>query len=369
MGRIGVVLLLAGGGGVAGIAGAAQAQNLLLNTERQWYVQGFAGVTFAHGVAVSDSIPPDLPYDVTFDPGFSVGGAVGVAFDSGLRLEAEAAYRLNGPNEVCFIGICADPASLVGGGADGELGVFTLMVNALFDFDTGSPVTPYLGAGLGIGNVDYDVTFAGASYGADAWGAALQVIAGLSYQISPELALFADYRFLTVFDSDVSAPYPPGGYTVAVTDDYRAHSVLVGLRYLFGADSGAPAASTISPGPEHAAVAMAEPEAPLQRLIIVFDEGGADLDSDARAVIAQAVDRFEQAGFVRLFAQGTSDVFGSAPVDLALRRADAIRRDLIDRGVTASGIVVRAFGSEEVLLAPAGGVPEPGLPRVEVILI
>ncbi|MEQ9812051.1 MAG: outer membrane beta-barrel protein [Azospirillaceae bacterium] len=356
-------------GSAAWSATPASAQGLILNTERQWYVQGFAGVNFAHGVAVTDSIPPDLPYDLTFDPGFAIGGAVGVAFSSGLRLEAEASYRANGPNEVCFLGACADPAGLVGGGADGELSALTLMVNALYDFDTGSPVTPYLGAGLGAGNVDYQVAFGGASYGADSWGVALQVIAGLSYQLSPQLALFADYRFLTVLDSGVEAPYPPGGYTVAVDDDYRAHSFLVGLRYLFGSAS-APAASAIAtPAGEPVAIALAEPEAPLQRHVVIFEAYSADLDSRARGVIAEVARHFQDSGFVRLFAQGAATAFSDTGSDLALRRAHAVRRDLIDRGVPAGGIIVRVFGSEEVLLAPSGGVPEAGAPRVEVILI
>ena len=105
-------------------------------------------------------------------------------------------------------------------------------LNVYYDFDsTGSQWVPYLGAGVGYGEVSFD------NYGTLATGTVLdqtkgrwgyQLIAGLGYEIAPQATLFADYKFRDYGDFDVTTT------TLASTSlRARSSSFNFGFRYAF----------------------------------------------------------------------------------------------------------------------------------------
>ena len=99
-------------------------------------------------------------------------------------------------------------------------------------------------------------------------------------------------------------------------------------------------------------------------------------DSDALSagtmqIIDDAVATAEKHGIVDFSVTGHADRAGPEAynLDLSLRRANAVRDALINRGVKASGISVAGRGEAEPAVPTNDGVREPANRRVEIILL
>jgi len=150
-------------------------------------------------------------FETSYDKAISYGFTVGYKFESPIRLEFE--YR-QGENDV---------DSLSSGGvsvsSDGSLEVTSMMGNLWYDFSATERLRPYIGFGLGQANLDFgdaddDVTIA-------------QLGAGITFHMTPRLALDAGYRYSVGDD----ASFKSG--TTETEIEYSAQSLLVGLRYNF----------------------------------------------------------------------------------------------------------------------------------------
>src|SRR5579885_3668270 len=152
---------------------------------------------------------------IKFDPGPAVVGALGYGLGNGIRLEGEIGYRSN------------DVSSVSNGLTGGKVSSWSFLGNALYDFNLGWPVTPYVGAGVGFA----DVSTRSAS-GATKF--AYQGIAGLAYPLTNQLKLDGSYHYLGTTDLDTSTP------AGTVTSPYRNHTLLLSLRWEFGAPRPTP---------------------------------------------------------------------------------------------------------------------------------
>src|SRR5690606_23657603 len=154
-------------------------------------ISGGAGVNWA-GEADVDSIG-DVDID---DPGWA--GMVALGYDFGqFRAEIEGLYRNNNPDR------------------GSQLEAYGPMLNLLYELDIGFPLKPHIG--LGIGYVRYDLDPID-----DDWAVTLQGIAGVEYAVTPNIAVFAEYRYVNnewLDSSDV---------------EYDNHTILAGLRFTFG---------------------------------------------------------------------------------------------------------------------------------------
>ncbi len=75
----------------------------------------------------------------------------------------------------------------------GNIRTTALFANALYDFDTSGPITPYVGAGLGVAYVEQDLVYGpGVRVSDDDTVFAVRLIAGAAYDLSDSLALTAD---------------------------------------------------------------------------------------------------------------------------------------------------------------------------------
>ncbi|MEQ9812458.1 MAG: outer membrane beta-barrel protein, partial [Azospirillaceae bacterium] len=225
---------------------AAQDDVLGLEFDGNWYIQGGGGLNWALDqdleacVGATCASGPGFSYDL----GWLAGGAVGYEFNNGFRTEFEGTYRSND------LETAIDPAP--------NVAVIGLMFNLLYDIDTGSDLTPYLGGGIGAGNVDYDGV-------QDEWGLALQAIAGLSWALAPEWELFTQYHYFTVLDSGLSASFNFADAPITLElEDYAAHSLFFGARYHFLPPPPPPPPPAVEPPPP--------PPPPAQdRFIVFFD--------------------------------------------------------------------------------------------------
>lgn len=138
--------------------------------------------------------------NVHYTPGYAMGAIVGSKFNRGLRVETELTYRQAKPDAWAF-------------GA---------LVNAWWDILNGSPLTPYLGGGIGYGMGHC------ASPGIvknDINGVAYQAGGGVIFDIDPNVSLDFGYRYFGISD-----PYNSGGVG---NQTLAGSSYLLGIRFGF----------------------------------------------------------------------------------------------------------------------------------------
>jgi opacity protein-like surface antigen len=184
----------------------------------------YAGIE-GGAVWVSDSKvnTTDFKGDASFDFGWGVGLVGGYDFGT-FRLEGELVYRINGPDKFSIAGESF--------GMSGDYTSTSLMVNGYYDFKTLSPsVIPYLGVGIGASNVQADITIEGERVVDESQIVfAYQLIAGVAFPVSKELAIFADYRYFATTDPSFNSNFVAGNN---VDMEYSSHNVMAGLRYNF----------------------------------------------------------------------------------------------------------------------------------------
>jgi outer membrane autotransporter protein len=174
-----------------------------------------------------DDVPSSLlSLEAEFDTGFNLGVAAGYDFGAA-RLEAEVAYRQNDVDKINAQANIPE-IDLVGSGSadgDGDVSATSLLVNAYWDIPTGSPVTPYVGGGVGFANISAnDVEVEGIDVADDDDNVfAYQLAAGIAFEINPNLALDLGYRYFATEDPEIED----------AEIEYETHNATLGLRFLF----------------------------------------------------------------------------------------------------------------------------------------
>jgi outer membrane protein OmpA-like peptidoglycan-associated protein len=290
----------------------------------------------------------------------------GYQFREGLRLGLEGGYTVH---EVS--GITGGPASR-SGDAIGDMSAFTVMAVVQKEFDIGSPLRPYVGAGAGWGWLDTDAVgplLASNNYNhgrTDSF--AYQLNAGVAYAITDNLDLTVGYRYLAMDSLKFKNETP------AFDAEYKSHSVLIGVRTVFGAaPAPAPVATTtVAPPPPPPPAPPPPPPPPpsiTRNFTVFFDFDKSTLSPDAQQVL-QNVARDAKAGkVVQVVVSGHADTSGPADYNqkLSQRRAEAVREYLATQGLTGNQIAVEAKGETDLLVPTADGVREPSNRRAVII--
>ncbi len=199
------------------------------------YVSGFLGVTLP-----VDTDATSTQYGagaktfndrVEFDPGINIGGSGG--FDFGfLRVEGELAYK-NGE----ISSITEQSSKVKYANVDGRVGVYSMMFNAFLDLRNPSPVTPYIGGGIGFATLSLDDTFGTdptTGYRSVLYESeedtvfAYQAGAGLEIALTSMLSLDLSYRYF----GTAKASFNRNTYT-ATEMKFKSHNASVGFRVKF----------------------------------------------------------------------------------------------------------------------------------------
>jgi OOP family OmpA-OmpF porin len=332
--------------------------------------------------------------------GFAGVVSLGWGFGNGLRAEIEGNYRNNHLSGLsgAFLGV-------PGGGGNASIGGFNGgtteqkfggMVNVLYDFNGVAPwFVPYIGIGVGYAGINEKwsatntlsvtstLTTPPTTFGpgglrtsgqATEGSFAYQAIVGAAFplpQILPGLAATLEYRFfgttgnrsytgktLAVSTAPVSTALLPASVNFGSTYN---NTIMVGLRYNFGVAPPPPPA----PAPIPAA-------APARSYLVFFDWDKYSLTDRARQIIAEAAANSTKVQYTRIEVNGYTDTSGTPKYNLGLsiRRANAVKAELIKDGVPANAITTKGFGDDPAhLLVPTGpGVREPQNRRVEIII-
>lgn len=219
-----------------------------------WYVSGSAGVEFVTDAPFKSTSDSGVRRgEVTFDPGPRLSGALGREWGN-FRVEGEIAWRRFKLDSLRYnhFTVAGNPLpdAVIDSinptvSADGTGSMWILMANAWYDFDTGTKWTPYIGGGLGMLNIRFEVggsltvpplppvttqptdsTFSGDDTD---WVFAYQIGAGVGYRLNDSVVIQFGYRFLD--SSTIEFRWEDG----TKIDDPHAHNhgLEVGFRYRF----------------------------------------------------------------------------------------------------------------------------------------
>jgi outer membrane protein OmpA-like peptidoglycan-associated protein len=286
-------------------------------------------------------------------------GTIGWNFGDGLRAEIEGGYRRSDVNGVRNAGP---------GERTGALGITTVMVNGLYDFDLGQygipteGLVPHLGIGVGWADPRFD--HAGPYNGNLLSGhqdlLAYQGIAGFDYRVAPQIKLSVDYHYLGTTNG--SFHLSPGVLGSSASTSIQDQAVLLGVRYELGSPPPPPQPAAPPPAPVRAPPPPPPAPAPeAQRAFqVFFDFNKSDITGAARQVIKAAATTAQSGHFVHLVVTGHTDTVGSAQYNQGLseRRAEAVKAELEADGLPGSEITTLGVGKTGLLVPTADGVRE-----------
>jgi OmpA-OmpF porin, OOP family len=261
-----------------------------------------------------------------------VGGKFGYDF-VGPRIDVDVGYGQTPLN-----------VNIPGTAITGKAGQLTALANLSYDFLPGSPVTPYIGAGVGIAFIDSNTSLGSTQF---AWDA----LAGVRYNISNAMTIGIEGRYLGTTSPSVTV----GGQTFSSPNQNVL--VLLGVAWKFGQPEAAP-----PPPPT--------PVPQATSFMVFFDWDRSNLSQQALATIGQAAQAFKTKGSARITATGHTDTSGPENYNMALslRRANAVKDALVRNGVPATAIAVVGRGEQGLLVPTPDGVREPQNRRVEIVL-
>lgn len=204
-------------------AGAAQAQV---------YVSGNIGGMFVADPDLEESAPVYAGTgSLGLDPGWGVNGALGHAWGL-FRVEGEISYRMAELDSLTVDSLTAAGLTLTGLGTfpiSGDMSILAFLANGWRDFKTGTDFKPYIGGGIGIANVGFDL---GAAEDDD-WVFAYQAGVGLGYELTKNVTASLGYRFFGTTTAEYSTQTAAFG---TVTDDVGpiyTHNIELGFRVSF----------------------------------------------------------------------------------------------------------------------------------------
>ncbi|RXF75484.1 outer membrane protein [Hansschlegelia zhihuaiae] len=164
-----------------------------------------------------------------------IGGGVGYKFNNWFRADVTADYET--PSK--FRGRLFCPGACAGGTTQekAKIDAVTIFANGYFDIATFNGFTPYVGGGVGAAYLDIDHyrsnSVGNPSYKGDSdWNFAWNVTAGVGFQVSDNLVLDANYRFVDLGQVKTKSIPAAGSSGKVKVDDIQAHEFRVGFRYL-----------------------------------------------------------------------------------------------------------------------------------------
>lgn len=104
--------------------------------------------------------------------------------------------------------------------------------------------------------------------------------------------------------------------------------------------------------------------------LVFFDWSKSTLTPEALSIVADAAAKAKEMGATSIKVTGFTDRSGPADYNLALsvRRAEAVRAELVRLGIPAANIAIEGRGEEDPLVPTADGVREPQNRRASIAL-
>lgn len=159
--------------------------------------------------------------EVTTDAGYGLSLAMGNDLKD-YRVEVELAYRANDLDDITLSGL---PSVSI----EGDATSIALLCSIYKDFTTTTPVTPYIGAGIGGANVDVEVEnilgIIPVGESDDDTVFAYQVALGAAFNLSDTAKIDLSYRYFATTDPDLT--------DMGMEIEYTTSNIMVGFRMNF----------------------------------------------------------------------------------------------------------------------------------------
>lgn len=193
-----------------------------------WYIRGDIGYRFNRIGSVDSSSPATPVTGSSIDNTLSAGLGGGYKYrwfraDLTVDYGPQAKFHGDVPGAASFYSMKIDS--------------LTVLANAYFDMGTWYGFTPYIGAGVGTSYLrtgDYTNASLGNAIPIPTranWSLSWAAMAGVSYQILPNIALDFGYRYLKI--GDAKSGFEPPAFTNATTvKNISAQELRVGVRFM-----------------------------------------------------------------------------------------------------------------------------------------
>lgn len=190
----------------------------------------------------------DVSWDTDFDNGLALSGEVGARFGA-VRAGVEFAYtragvsthqgvtvggtNIDGVDAAVLTGSATQLGATVGqvvADGRGHIRNLSLFLNGYYDLPTGGPVSPYLGAGVGVtaSKIRYNPSGVGI-IDDSATRFAYQLMAGVTFRLAQSVDLFGQYAYRDGTDPEVDVDLFPARLKV----ENNQQLVSAGLRFRF----------------------------------------------------------------------------------------------------------------------------------------
>jgi opacity protein-like surface antigen len=193
-----------------------------------WYIRGDIGYRFDKVGSVSASSPATPVIASTIDNVAALGIGGGYKYrwfrtDLTVDYGTQAKFHGDVPGAASYYNMKID--------------TLTVLANMYVDFGTWYGFTPYVGAGVGTSYLrtgDYTVASIGNSPIPTRanWSMSWAAMAGVSYQVLPNVAIDLGYRYLSLGDAK-SGFEPPANTAFTTVKNLSAQEFRLGFRFLF----------------------------------------------------------------------------------------------------------------------------------------
>ena len=182
------------------------------------YVSGNIGFAMASDSDITDSTVPGVTVNTEFDTGLAFGAALGYDFNR-FRAEGEISYQKNDIDKTGSPGVILD--------ATGDAKALSFLINGYYNFINSSAFTPYISAGLGFAQVEFndlDISGLGFSGSNDEDTVfAYQVGIGIGYAVTEKVTIDVKYRYIGAEDSEYDT----------TKAEFASNNLLFGVRVSF----------------------------------------------------------------------------------------------------------------------------------------
>jgi opacity protein-like surface antigen len=161
------------------------------------YVSGNIGFSMASDSDLTDSTVPGITVNTEFDTGLALGAAIGYDFNK-FRVEGEISYQKNEIDKIGAQGVLFVPS--------GDALALSFLINGYYDIVNSSAFTPYISAGLGFAQVEFnDIDISGIGFPGSSdkdTVFAYQIGIGVGYAVTEKVTIDVKYRYFDTEDSE-----------------------------------------------------------------------------------------------------------------------------------------------------------------------
>jgi outer membrane protein OmpA-like peptidoglycan-associated protein len=194
-----------------------------------------------------------------------------------------------------------------------------------------------------------------------------------TYELMPNVDVIVQGAYTSFHNNNwndtANAIQPAGAAGVSIltpgyaAPNYSVGMLMAGMKIKFG---------QAAPPPPSVPVATPAPAVqPARSYMVFFDWDKAALTDRARQIIKEAADNSTRVQYTRIEVNGYTDTSGTPQYNqgLSVRRADAVKAELIKDGVPLNAITTQGFGETHLLVPTGAGVREPQNRRVEIVIL